>query len=59
MLPRFNCVADARGGAVKYSNPAFQVVNVVAILFTSSALAISPTDWMQSGQAGTSKAALT
>jgi len=50
-------VAVARGGAVRCSNPAFHAVNVAAMSFTSNALAISPTDWMQSGQEGTSRAA--
>ena len=37
--------------------PAFQLVSVVAIPFSSSTRAISPTDWQQSGQDGTSKVA--
>jgi len=48
-----------RGGAVGMANPALQLVMVVAMLLTSSARAISPTDWMQSGQTGTNKAAWT
>jgi hypothetical protein len=45
------------GGAVGIANPALQLVMVVAMLLTSSARAISPTDWMQSGQTGTNNAA--
>lgn len=59
VLPRLSCVEVARGGAVKRSNPGFQVVTVAGISLTSKALAISPTDWIHSGQAGTNKAAFT
>lgn len=56
-MPRGILVKVARGGAVKRVTPAFQLVSEVATPFISRALATSPTDWAQIGQAGTSKAA--
>jgi len=51
-------VKVARGGMVKRVTPAFQLVKVVATPSNSKARATSPTDWEQSGQAGTNRAAL-
>lgn len=57
-MPRCNFVKVALGGAVRRVIPACQLVSVAATPAISRALAISPTDWAHSGQAGTKNAAL-
>lgn len=59
VAPRASLVKVALGGAVSLVTPAFQVVRVAAMPSISRARATSPTDWAQSGQAGTRRAALT
>jgi len=55
--PRARRVIVARGGIISRVTPPFQLVSVVATPSCSSARATSPTDWLQSGQLGTSRAA--
>ncbi len=55
--PRTRRVIVARGGIVNRVTPPLQLVSVVATPSCSSARATSPTDWLQSGQLGTSRAA--
>lgn len=59
VMPRARRVNVARGGFVTRVRPAFQLVNVVATPAISNPRAISPTDWEQMGQEGTSRAAST